>query len=179
MKLTFASPLSAIRGVGAAGERVLNSAGLATVRDVLWNLPHRYEDRSEPQRIASLTQPDTMATVGGRLVQVIERRARNRRLREMHAAEGLAERHEAQIVGQHPCQRVYYLAQALERSGNQGPHPAPAPAPEATVHRHDATEVDGLALLVFDLPLGGDQLQAPPAAGRLQCPIEPDAHALV
>ena len=85
MKLTFASPLSAIRGVGAAGERVLNSAGLATVRDVLWNLPHRYEDRSEPQRIASLTQPDTMATVGGRLVQVIERRARNRRLRIVEA----------------------------------------------------------------------------------------------
>ncbi len=85
MTLTLASPLSAVRGVGAAGERALRSAGLATVSDLLWHLPHRYEDRSEPQRIASLSEPDSTVTVGGRLVQVVERRARNRRLRIVEA----------------------------------------------------------------------------------------------
>ncbi len=85
MTLALASPLSAIRGVGAAGERALRSAGLATVGDLLWHLPHRYEDRSNPRRIGSLTEPDTVVTVGGRLVQVVERRARNRRLRIVEA----------------------------------------------------------------------------------------------
>ena len=79
MKLTLASPLSAI-GVGAAGERVLKAAGLATVGELLWHLPHRYEDRSNPRRIASLTQPDVTVTVGGRLVQVAARRGWRRRM---------------------------------------------------------------------------------------------------
>jgi len=81
MTITLASPLSAIRGVGAAGERALRAEGLATVGDLLWHLPHRYEDRSDPRRIVSLTEPDVTVTVGGRLVQVVERRARNRRMR--------------------------------------------------------------------------------------------------
>ena len=85
MTLPLASPLSAIKGVGAAAERVLGSAGLRTVGDLLWHLPHRYEDRSNPRRIASLTTPDTTVTVCGRLVQVVERRARNRRLRIVEA----------------------------------------------------------------------------------------------
>jgi len=85
MTLTLASPLSAIRGVGAAGERALRSAGLVTCGDLLWHLPHRYEDRSNPQRIASLTQPDTMVTLGGRIVQVVERRAWKRRMRIVEA----------------------------------------------------------------------------------------------
>jgi ATP-dependent DNA helicase RecG len=85
MTLALASPLSAIRGVGAAGERTLAAAGLSTVGDLLWNLPHRYEDRSNPRRIASLTAPSTAVTIGGRLVQLVERRARNRRLRIVEA----------------------------------------------------------------------------------------------
>jgi ATP-dependent DNA helicase RecG len=85
MTLALASPLSAIRGVGAAGERTLAAAGLSTVGDLLWNLPHRYEDRSNPRRIASLTTPSTAVTIGGRLVQLVERRARNRRLRIVEA----------------------------------------------------------------------------------------------
>ena len=85
MTLSLTSPLSAIKGVGAAAERTLAAAGLATVGDLLWHLPHRYEDRTNPRKIASLTSPDTTVTVGGRLVQLVERRARNRRLRIVEA----------------------------------------------------------------------------------------------
>jgi ATP-dependent DNA helicase RecG len=85
MTLALASPLSAIRGVGGAGERAFAVAGISSVGDLLWYLPHRYEDRSNPRRIASLTTPDTTVTVGGRLVQIVQRRARNRRLRIVEA----------------------------------------------------------------------------------------------
>jgi ATP-dependent DNA helicase RecG len=85
MTLALSSPLSAIKGVGGVGERAFAAAGLATVGDLLWYLPHRYEDRSNPRRIASLTVPDMTVTVVGRLVQIVERRARNRRLRIVEA----------------------------------------------------------------------------------------------
>jgi ATP-dependent DNA helicase RecG len=85
MTLALESPLSAVRGVGAAGERTLRAEGLATVGDLLWRLPHRYEDRSNPLRIASLTTPDVTVTVSGRLVQLVERGARNRRMRIVEA----------------------------------------------------------------------------------------------
>ncbi len=85
MRLVLGSPLSAVAGVGAAAERALASEGLATVSDLLWHLPHRYEDRSNPRRIDSLTTPDVAVTVGGRIVQVVERRARNRRMRIVEA----------------------------------------------------------------------------------------------
>jgi ATP-dependent DNA helicase RecG len=85
MTLALSSPLSAIRGVGGVGERAFAVQGIGSVGDLLWYLPHRYEDRSNPRRIASLTTPDTTVTVGGRLVQIVERRARNRRLRIVEA----------------------------------------------------------------------------------------------
>jgi ATP-dependent DNA helicase RecG len=86
MKLSAASPLSALKGIGPAGERILHAAGLATVGDLLWYLPHRWEDRSNPRSIASLTTPDVWVTVGGRLVEIVERRARRRRLTVTEAA---------------------------------------------------------------------------------------------
>ncbi|HQT93289.1 MAG TPA: hypothetical protein PK435_01530, partial [Thermoanaerobaculaceae bacterium] len=85
MTLALESPLSAVRGVGAASERMLLAEGLATVADLLWRLPHRYEDRSNPVRIGSLTTPDVTVTVSGRLVQLVERGARNRRMRIVEA----------------------------------------------------------------------------------------------
>jgi ATP-dependent DNA helicase RecG len=85
MTLALSDPLSAIKGVGAAGERAFAAVGIAAVGDLLWYLPYRYEDRSNPRRIASLTTPDTTVTVVGRLVQLVERRARNRRLRIIEA----------------------------------------------------------------------------------------------
>jgi ATP-dependent DNA helicase RecG len=83
--LGLASPLGAVKGVGPAGARLLSSAGLDTVLDLLLNLPHRYEDRSNPRAIGSLGVPGEVVTVGGRLLHLRERRARARRLRLVEA----------------------------------------------------------------------------------------------
>ncbi|WP_429886147.1 ATP-dependent DNA helicase RecG [Geoalkalibacter halelectricus] len=50
----LATPLSHIRGVGPRLQQVLAKANLTTVEDVLYHLPHRYEDRREIRRIAQL-----------------------------------------------------------------------------------------------------------------------------
>ena len=85
MSLTLASPLTALRGVGPAGARTLRGAGLETVGDLLWLVPYRYEDRSNPLPIVSLTTPDVTVTVVGRLTHLVDRQARRRRLRVTEA----------------------------------------------------------------------------------------------
>ncbi len=74
-------PVASLRGVGAAGARELARAGIVTVGDLLWMAPCRYEDRSNPQRIAALSGNESTVTLVGRFTQVVERRARARRLR--------------------------------------------------------------------------------------------------
>ena len=85
MRLELTSPLSAIKGVGPASARVLAEAGLVGVRDLLWYLPHRYEDRTDPRRIGSLASAEGAVTLVGRLTSLVERRARNRRMRIVEA----------------------------------------------------------------------------------------------
>jgi ATP-dependent DNA helicase RecG len=80
MSLAPASPLTALTGVGPSLARTLAGAGLATVGELLLYLPHRYEDRASPHPVASLSQPDQVVTVAGRIVQLTPRRTRNRRL---------------------------------------------------------------------------------------------------
>jgi ATP-dependent DNA helicase RecG len=79
--LDLASPLAALPGIGAARSRSLAAAGLSTVRDLLFNLPYRYEDRSDVRPIASMTTPGETVTVHGSLVDLRERRAWTRRMR--------------------------------------------------------------------------------------------------
>ncbi len=74
------SGLGAVRGIGPSLTRAFAAAGIRTVSDLLWHLPHRYEDRSRPATIASLTRPDVAVTVGGRVVELVERRAHRRRM---------------------------------------------------------------------------------------------------
>jgi ATP-dependent DNA helicase RecG len=81
MSLRPSDPLTSVRGVGPAVNRALAGAGVATVLDLLWVLPYRWEDRANPRRIDSLLHPETAVTVAGRLTHLVERRARNRRLR--------------------------------------------------------------------------------------------------
>ncbi|MDO3379960.1 ATP-dependent DNA helicase RecG [Geoalkalibacter halelectricus] len=50
----LATPLSHIKGVGPRLQQILAKANLTTVEDVLYHLPHRYEDRREIRRIAQL-----------------------------------------------------------------------------------------------------------------------------
>ena len=81
MTVRPSDPLTALRGVGPAVGRTLAAAGATTVLDLLWLLPYRWEDRTNPRPIASLVGPETAVTVAGRLTDLVERRARNRRLR--------------------------------------------------------------------------------------------------
>ena len=78
-------PTVRIPGVGRTGTRNLAAAGVHSVADLLWHLPHRYEDRSNPRTIASLVAPESSVTVCGRIARLSRRRARNRRLRIVEA----------------------------------------------------------------------------------------------
>jgi len=85
MTLTAASPLTALKGVGSAGARILAAAALETVEDLLWYLPSRWEDRSHAEAIGGLKDAIGPVTVNGRLVSVAERRAHRRRLTILEA----------------------------------------------------------------------------------------------
>src|ERR1041385_6593209 len=59
-------PLQYLKGVGPRKAADLKRAGLATVEDLLYRLPFRYEDRSHMQPIASL-RPGMRAAVLGQI----------------------------------------------------------------------------------------------------------------
>jgi ATP-dependent DNA helicase RecG len=63
----LATPLQFLKGVGPRRAADLARAGLATVEDLLYRFPIRYEDRSRLQPIASL-KPGQQASVIGRVI---------------------------------------------------------------------------------------------------------------
>ncbi len=79
MRLTPASPLGDLRGVGPARARLLAGAGFHTVGDLLFHLPSRYEDRSTVSRAADAAPGET-ATFRGRLSRMTRVRLRRRGL---------------------------------------------------------------------------------------------------
>ncbi len=110
-RLALASPLSALAGIGAARARTLAAAGLATVRDLLFYLPFRYEDRSDVRPIASMVTPGETVTVHGRLVDIKERRVWKRRMR---VVEGVVD------DGSGPLAVVWFNQPYLARSLHPG-----------------------------------------------------------
>jgi len=60
-------PVQFLKGVGPRRAGLLQKMGLLTARDVLYHVPHRYEDASTVQRIGAL-EPGMEATVIGRVV---------------------------------------------------------------------------------------------------------------
>ena len=64
MALALDSPVSALPGVGPARARQLAAKGIATLEDLLYHLPFRYEDRTRFVSIGDL-QPDAVALVQG------------------------------------------------------------------------------------------------------------------
>lgn len=58
-----------LKGVGPKGAATLGKLGLATVGDVLWYLPRRYDDRRDMPQLVML-RPGRAATVRGRLMKV-------------------------------------------------------------------------------------------------------------
>ena len=67
--------------MGPARAHTLAAAGFATVRDLLFYVPFRYEDRSQVRAIASMTSPGEIVTVHGTLTSLSERRIWARGLR--------------------------------------------------------------------------------------------------
>lgn len=74
MPLSLATPVSELTSVGKALTKRLKTLGLETVEDLLWYVPLRYDDFRQVGPIAQL-QPDTQATVHGRLTMINNRRS--------------------------------------------------------------------------------------------------------
>jgi ATP-dependent DNA helicase RecG len=60
--LPLDSPVQYVKGIGPKRAEVLGSKGLQTLEDLLYYLPFRYEDRSNPKKIADLAAGE-MATL--------------------------------------------------------------------------------------------------------------------
>jgi ATP-dependent DNA helicase RecG len=63
----LATPLQFLKGVGPRRAADLERAGLATIEDLLYRFPIRYEDRSRLQKIATL-KPGQNASITGRIL---------------------------------------------------------------------------------------------------------------
>lgn len=72
------SPIQYVKGVGPQRSRLLARLGINTIRDALFYLPFRYEDRSSIKKIAHL-RPGEFNTVAGKILKadVITRNAKN------------------------------------------------------------------------------------------------------
>ncbi len=81
------TPLQFLKGVGPRKGADLKRAGLATVEDLLFRLPFRYEDRSRMQPIASL-RPGQKAAVLGEIKSANLATTRRRGFRIFHAIVG-------------------------------------------------------------------------------------------
>src|SRR5688500_872927 len=81
------TPLQFLKGVGPRKGADLKKAGLATVEDLLYRLPFRYEDRSRMQPIASL-RPGNKAAILGEIKSANLATTRRRGFRIFHAVIG-------------------------------------------------------------------------------------------
>jgi len=66
-RLTLDTPVTYLKGVGPRRAEALARLGIATAGDLLYHVPHRYEDASTVSRIAAL-EPGMDATVIGRVI---------------------------------------------------------------------------------------------------------------
>jgi ATP-dependent DNA helicase RecG len=80
----LSTPLRFLKGVGPRKAADLARAGLATVEDLLYRLPFRYEDRSRMQPIATL-RPGGRAAVLGDVTSAHLATTRRRGFRIFHA----------------------------------------------------------------------------------------------
>jgi ATP-dependent DNA helicase RecG len=84
--ITPASRVQFLKGVGEGRARVLQEAGLETVRDLLWFFPLRYEDRRHPTRLADLGRfLDAPVLMRGRIVSAHARVSPVKRLKLFEA----------------------------------------------------------------------------------------------
>jgi ATP-dependent DNA helicase RecG len=79
------TPLQFLRGVGEGRARLLETAGLTTVYDLLYFFPFRYEDRRLRIQIGDLRKIDRPVTLRGRVVSAGAKTTAVRRLRIFEA----------------------------------------------------------------------------------------------
>jgi ATP-dependent DNA helicase RecG len=79
-RLTLESPVSQVRGVGPTFEKALARLGILTVRDLLLNLPFRWEPYVRVERLAEL-QPGEQATFVGTVKSIRAEGSRYQRVK--------------------------------------------------------------------------------------------------
>jgi ATP-dependent DNA helicase RecG len=86
--LELSTPVKYVKRVGERIAAALATRGVETVEDLLYHLPFRYEDRLNPQPIASLT-PGAMASIIGEVRGSVLLRTRSGPMFEMTLGQGL------------------------------------------------------------------------------------------
>ena len=86
--LELTTPVKFVKRVGERIAAALATRGVETVEDLLYHLPFRYEDRLNPQPIASLT-PGSMASIIGEVRGSVLLRTRSGPMFEMTLGQGL------------------------------------------------------------------------------------------
>ncbi|MEK7631781.1 MAG: OB-fold nucleic acid binding domain-containing protein, partial [Patescibacteria group bacterium] len=76
--LALDTPLTSLSGVGPTAASRLKRLGLATVQDLLWHLPFRYEDLTRVERIGDVRGNSTVS-IKGKLQLISSRRAARRK----------------------------------------------------------------------------------------------------
>ena len=89
----LAAPTTSLKGIGPALGQALAERGIATVEDLLWVLPRRYDDARSVQGLAAAiagAEAGERVTARGRVASVRMIRARGRRWVEMRVEDGAA-----------------------------------------------------------------------------------------
>src|SRR3989344_3274133 len=79
IRMKLDSPINTIAGVGPKVAEKLSRLSIKTAEDLIWHLPHRYEDFSNIKEIRELV-PEEKATVIARILGIGSRRAWRRRM---------------------------------------------------------------------------------------------------
>jgi ATP-dependent DNA helicase RecG len=87
--LTLETPLQFVKGIGPRIAQTLQEKRIATLEDLLYHLPFRYEDRLRPQLIEDL-KPGEMASLIGEVRGMALLRTRRMPIFEMTVGQGLS-----------------------------------------------------------------------------------------
>ena len=85
--MDLATPVQYVKGIGPQRAEALAKAGVATVEDLLFHLPLRYEDRRSFAKLGDL-RPGLRVSVAGEIVAAGLRRARRMTLFEVRIEDG-------------------------------------------------------------------------------------------
>ena len=88
MLLTLETSLQFVKGIGPRIAQTLQDKRIATIEDLLYHLPFRYEDRLRPQAIEELV-PGEMASLIGEVRAMNLLRTRRMPIFEMTVSQGL------------------------------------------------------------------------------------------